>query len=233
MTDTLFSKDSADQVENDFDSRFIKEDGALDVDALKTYYEHSNRHIKKIEGEQEGLRKDLESRITMEKLMERLDKGPTSSPISAHHSGNDHKETPNSELPDFDKMIEDKLTKAQIASQRERNVRSVMEELTKNWGPNYVSRLEAVGKELGVGPQFLDNLAAENPRAFFRLVSDTKQSQASFQAPKTQVNSAAQTGRKAGATKAYYDKMRREDPNRYWSVSIQNEIHALGEDYFK
>ncbi len=129
----------------------------------------------------------------------------------------------------IEKMVEEKITKAQTLSQQRQNLESVKDQLQKKYGSDYTRILEQKMQELGVGKEWANNLAATQPRAFLSLVMDKPQAQPTpTSAPVSQMrtNANVQTGR----SYSDFEKLRKEDPSRYFSTEVQMQIHRLAQD---
>ena len=115
------------------------------------------------------------------------------------------------------------------------------ETLTQAYGPDYVNKLKQEAASLGVTEAFLSNLAATQPKALYKLLgmgSEQRQAQPDlFVPPSSSMQArAASPGVTGERTKAFYDKLKRENPREYWAPKTQNAMHQdaqrLGERFF-
>lgn len=216
-------------------ARYTREDGSLDIDGLIKAKAHADRHIANVEREQAELRSDLQARLPLEDLVSRIEAAKSINPAQQVNAP----VIPASEV-DIEGRIDAKLSALQKTNLHKQNVAMVQNELTKAWGPDYSSKLKAKARELGESEDDLQVLAQERPKMFLRLmVGEAGRFNDTYSAPSTSVN---RTSYSAPNPKGYgaFQKMRNEDPSRYWSTATQREIHKLameaserGEDFTK
>lgn len=147
---------------------------------------------------------------------------------------------------EIERIVEERLTRAEKSRVQDANLAFVREELTKNWGQDYVSRLKEKASELGVGEEFLQGLAKDQPKAFLKLLdAETPVSRQSSQnnlfVPPSGQHRQVQNNQSGftptgNRTKAFYDQLKQKNPSEYWNPSIQNQMHQdairLGEAFF-
>lgn len=230
MTNDLFnSADPDNGLVNEIEtlkSKFVKEDGTIDADALLKAKAHADRHIRNIETEQAGLREDLKTRLTLEEIAAKIEasKNVNSEPQINTPS------TPQSEV-DIDKLVDAKLSAYQKEQLYEQNINYVSAELTKAWGPDFQSKLVAKARELGESQDNLIAMAQSKPKLFLTLVGATGTANNSYtSAPTSSVRSNG-SFKQAGKTYSDFRKLRRENPQLYWSQTTQKEMHKLNEEY--
>ncbi len=155
------------------------------------------------------------------------------------HINEDNSRTKMITEEDIDKRVEAKLAQAQEQRTRQANVDTVRTELQKTFGDAWQTKLEEAAAEFG-GKDTLAMLAETNPKALLKLVVPTgtteQPKQATlFDAP---VSSARPVFNKDGTIKGekYYAKLRREQPNTYWSGESFRErveqMQKLGANYY-
>ena len=217
-----------------------------DNEALARAKAESDAFIARLQEEMAGLRQDLNTRLTMEQLMDKIAAKPNEAPPTQ----SPNQQTPNSEVKstspdDIERIIEDRLSKAERTRVQNANLALVRESLEQNWGQDYVQRLKEKASDLGVGEEFLQGLAKDQPKAFLKLVeadtpaSKPAQTNNTLFVPPTgqnvprQANGFSPTGQR---TKAFYDQIKAKNPSEYWSPSVQNQMHndaiKLGEAFF-
>jgi hypothetical protein len=210
----------------------------------------SDQFIQRLQQENEGIREELKTRVTLQEFMDQMNQQAKQVPQKAAE------ETPSAfeQAPaepqksgispeDLESLLEKKLSEREQISNSQRNLKQVTAKLNEVFGPSYISEVKKKAAELGVGEKFFDNLAKTQPNAFLKLMDVNESTPvhrvADGSPPASQVNTSANTSNFGSSTKrnmAYYDKIRESDPNRYWSSSVQNEMHneALkqGEEFF-
>jgi len=191
--------------------------------------------ILRLKKENEGLRGEISTRTRMEELLERLSSSSTPATITPVEP-----QAPQ-EPRAADVMTPEKVQELWNENERKRvadtNVTHVKQVLRAQWGSDYATKLREQAETLGLGENFMNSVAETNPQAFFRLVgldrSRTEtESGISLAPPRTQVNAVnfkPNTGEKKDYQ--YFENMRKSSDKavreRYWSTSVQNEIHRL------
>jgi hypothetical protein len=207
----------------------------------------SDRFIQQLQEETAGLRDELNKRLTIEDFMEKINSqksqepapAPVATPtLDAEKPVDTAQQTPGMSQEDIRKLIENQIEQERSQSQAQQNVEFVRNELTKAWGNEYPLRLRDKAKELGVSEDYLQGLAAEQPKVFLATVNPAvpTQNPNSGLPPRTATESSLSA--MGGTTKnnAYFQKLRKENPKEYWKPSVQNEIHRLaaemGDSFF-
>lgn len=216
-----------------------------DYESLAKGKLESDRHISNLEAELQGIRKELKTRLSIEEALER---------IEAQRNQDDDSSQPNREgeppegsddikslsPEEIDKLVESKLTEAQRKTTTQQNVDRVKTELRKRWGKDFHLKLkDRATNDLKVSEQFLAQMAESHPDAFLKLVLDTDDTGLNLDLapPRSDVRSGS-FGDGAGSRMGWkhFERMRKEDPNRYWSKETQREIHELrksmGESFY-
>jgi YesN/AraC family two-component response regulator len=202
----------------------------------------ADQFIERLKQEQAALREELNSRKRLEEVADLLSSQQKNQSIEGQPPARDDGDKNTALTPEqLEKMLEERLTKREQQQVRDKNINTVKEKLTEAFGQNYAAKLQQEANALGVSKEYLTNLAAESPSAFFRLVgldASTKQQQGNlFSPPASSVNQAAFAPNVTGErTMSYYDKLKNDDPRTYWSPKVQNEMHRdaqrLGAKFF-
>ncbi len=208
-----------------------------DEDLAKGKYE-ADQFIERLKQEAADLRKELGTRISLEEFMTKnLEKPSNQTPTSVVEQ-----QTPNEikTVADYERIATDVYTKQQLNAQRVRNADISSQKLKEAWGDSYVQHLEKVSRDLGLGKDFLQDLAERSPDAFLQVVGAGTQSRRveNITPPASRVNSAANLNPKGGVRdEAFWDKIKQTDPKMYFSAEGYNRRHqdaqALGPSYFK
>jgi hypothetical protein len=188
---------------------------------------HKDQHIEQIHREQAGLRQELNSRMKMEEFLDRMntfqqndDSNDTPPADREHVQGQQPLST-----EDVQRIIEQR----DAVNRRNRNLLDVTETLKDKLGPNYPEKVRQTIRQLGMDEQQANTIAADNPKAFYRLLGIDQSSRETFQSPpRTALNS--EGFRPSGSPQRdwnYYENIRKTKPNEYWSPRIQNEIFQL------
>jgi hypothetical protein len=195
----------------------------------------SDAFIARLQNEMKGLRSELSTRLKLEEV---VDKITASKSESLSNDGNQSREP---DVYDKDKsalspddvreLISKQLTDSEKQAQRARNTAFVEQKCQEAFGPTFRRTLKDRAAALNVGEQFLKDMAADQPKAFLTLMDVREQREVNSTAttaPRTSVNTNA-LGFQPDAgvkRKSHYDAIRVKEPRRYWSVSVQQEMHS-------
>ena len=212
------------------------------VDDLARGKVESDRFIKKLQDELREMREDLNQRLALEQIVDKIEsKVNPGSPASTQSSYQevDERETEHTAQNMTPEQIEEivlkSVTKQKEVDTQKQNIDKVRAELEKVWGSRFADRLEEKTSSLGLGKDFATGLAATHPQAFLKLMLD-KGEQAPSTAPAQSSYRPASQGRHGPMRYKEYQKVRQENPSLYHSAKFQLEMHnaamAMGEDFY-
>lgn len=194
----------------------------------------ADKHIERLEGEMQGLREELNQRLSLEKFLDKLEHGAEpKAPEVTTPQVQSQTITPE----DIAKTVKQILSTEKDVSTRQSNVDFVRSRLQEVWGRDYVSKLEEVAPEVG-GKEFLSSIAETNPKAFLKLVGIDQQGRqvtppvnTDVVVPPKNTTTVTPFGSAAIGVKnqAYFQKLRKEDPKKYWAAETQMEMHKIAE----
>jgi hypothetical protein len=190
----------------------------------------ADRFIEQIKQENQELREDLATRARVEEVIGRLNPN-TSSQKPTEETPPNHEGNPSegaaSKPVDIDAAITAALEKRETANRQTSNVNEVKSTLSKVWGDGYASKLAEAAATLDMSKEDLNRLAANNPKLFYRAIgvdpNAARQEESLFTPPSSAINAEVSTSQGVVRNKAYYDKMRRENPTEYFKPHIQNQ----------
>ena len=195
-------------------------------------------HIARLEAEQAALREELGTRAKLEEIADRIASQPAPS-LSNDDTNRQEREVREPVQVDLNKLLDDKFIEVERKRTEATNLGEVIQKLSSLYGPDYPARLRQHATELGVGPEFLNSMAKQNPKAFFKLVGlqDQPAHQELFTPPTSSVNSDAMTMRSpTEKTQRYYKELQKKDPKNFYTPRVQMELHnnaiKLGERFF-
>lgn len=194
-----------------------------DLEALAQSKYQGNLHSRNLETEQAALRADLETRMNYEEFLEQFrEKAPINAGNHTALTGQTNPQTPT--LQDIERIVEQReQRKAQ-----ESNLNNALAKYAEANGPNSALKLKQQATELGMSEQQLKDMAAANPKLFYKAtgVDETRKVE-SFQAPpRTMVNSETFTPTNTVSNEAaYFKNLYNTKPNEYWSPAVQNKLH--------
>lgn len=134
-------------------------------------------------------------------------------------------------IEDVEKMLEEREAKKAA----EANLNSVVSKLQELFGDDWRSRVQSKAKELGVGTQFLTDIATKTPQAFYRLLgvdeAPTAPAADVFAPPRSNVNTSAPLPQGGKKDYQYFSRMRAEKGEAwYFSLPVQQEIWKAAKD---
>lgn len=207
-----------------------------DPEALARGKFEADRTIAAREAELAEVRKELNTRISLEEFMT---KQGQREPVQTPNQVSTEIVNTNESNTDIAKTVAAEVNKLQAQAQRAANAQASRQKMKEAWGDSAVARLEQVSRDMGLGKEFLQDLAERSPDAFLQVIGAKVETSKvpNITPPTTRVNSAANvSGRNTVRNEAYWDKVRESDPKFYFSAQGYNQRHsdaqALGEGYF-
>lgn len=227
------------QDDKDYFSEYVGEGKKYrDEKALAKAIYHKDEFIERLKTEQANLRQDLQSRIKMEEFLDRMN--DTSRDGESNQRNQDDGENQSGRNAITPQDLKEILDQRERDAAKRNNLSEVKNILHTKLGPNYVSKVRAITTELGLDEKFATDVAATNPKAFYKLLGlDNQPKGESFEAPPRSVVNTE--GFKPNNTKHNYawyrDNIYKKDPNQYWTPKVQNEMReqaALqGDEFYK
>lgn len=140
---------------------------------------------------------------------------------------------------ELESLVSKKILEIETSKKEQENFRLVSDKLKETLGDNYQTVLKSRINELGLTEEYVNEQARKYPKALLRVLGVDEQTQRqNFQAP-PQTTTRSDNFAPRGAEKrtwSYYQKMKQEDPKRYYdqktNIQMHNDIIELG-DAFK
>lgn len=215
------------------------------LEALAKGKLEADRTIKAREAELASLREEYAKQKTAEQLLEEITKRTANQGQAARDDN-----PGGSPAPLNEETLDARIREAQNRLNREEKVRAnlqvVDQRLRDVFGTdekvNEVVRTKA--EELGVSVQFLRDVAANSPKAFFNQVGiESSTPNRTPTGNRTEVNPGVLQSTTSGGPKpgsyGYYEALRKSDPVRFWKPEIQNQLMRdaqaasdRGEDFY-
>lgn len=199
----------------------------------------SDLFISRITEENKQLRDELKTRASLQEFLDRQEEERKKPNLTTPSNHDDQQITePNTLTKEtVESLVQEALGTFNRKSQEERNLDTVLETLTNQFGPNVQQIIQARAQELGLGKNYLTNLAKEQPKAFLALMgvekSPTPETPRQPATARTHPNSLSPNKKNF----AYYEEIRKKDFAKYSSAQIHNEmLKALseqGDDFYK
>ena len=217
--------------------------------ALASSKVEGDNHIKRLERELRGLRDELSSKSSVEALlteMKTLNQNSVSTDdgsTSGDNQASSEAQLQSNITPEqIDRIVAQRLLKERSDYRENENFNLVKETLS-SLGEAGSAALSKVQTDYGMSKEQVNGLARSNPKALLALLPQAtggSVEEGSSASLFTQGNldsqrvapSSGVTGRRDWA---YYEKMRKSNPDSYWSRDTQTQLHndaiALGEDF--
>lgn len=213
------------------DDKKYKDDAAL----ARSKVEGDN-HISQLERELRGIRDELKSRVDMETLVTELKELSTKDVTLEDDPSNVENQTQQEtvkteQTPEqIEQLVNSLVEKREETNLLKRNLSEVTEKLSTLWGTNAEKAWIELREELNMSETELRDFASNKPQAVLKLAGTSEQKaqvadDSLFSTGNIQSTSFANvnTGVK---NFAYYERIRKSDPVKYWEKEMQKEIHA-------
>lgn len=201
------------------------------VDELAKAYTNADMFISQLKTETEGLRGELNQRMAAEELFQKIvqAKQEPSPPVAAPKE--DHPVGDTDQQPDLAQVVREQLLAVESERTAKQNADAVTARMLQEFGDEAKANQVIVAKarELGVSIEFLQDVAIKSPAAFYQTIGLTATPTSVPSVSRGDVNTAAlprnnSNGASTFGTKEYFDAIRRENPSKYWTPAIQNQI---------
>ena len=184
--------------------------------------------IIKLQTEAQEMREELNKRLAVEDVLKKIEERqkPVEPALSNRDTPDPAEKTDNRgvSMDDVAKLVQQQMEEKDLTTVRKTNLNSVKEKLVKHYGVDYASKVRSKLAALSLGDDFANGLAATQPTAFLALVGIEGNT------PVTPGPEPRSTVRLPGNSDdrrnyEYYQKLRREDPSRYFDTKIQMQMH--------
>lgn len=199
------------------------------LNELQKRDENAQKHIPQLEGENEQLRD------TVAELQGKLDSATALDDVLNRLDGNKEGETQNVDPDELVQRVEDRLQRKAQEDREKNNWEGVVTSLTEHYGKweDADKAVLAKADALGMSMKEVTSLAKRTPDAFYKLFEMEKpkgpQQGVAGQAT-NQISIINAPSHTETRDRAFYNKLRRENPKEYWKVETQaqyrRDIHG-------
>lgn len=186
---------------------------------------HAQKHIAKLEKEAEELREQLSRASSIEEALARIE-------ASSKDSMEDGTDSPHISHEDVARAARQAVEEVDAAKAARSNLGKVKQKAVELFGASAEDKAALIATKLGMSAQEMRRLAETAPEAAIRLLTDNTTVEVPDATPtsgKQTVSSEALNAKPDAAgvegTYAYYEKLRKENPKRYFQSSVQKEMH--------
>lgn len=184
----------------------------------------SDNFIEQLKREQAELRSELQSRPTVDRSQEILDRleALKTKPVTEQqvHQPLERTEVNGLSLTDVERVLEQREQKARAQA----NIEKVKAKLQEAYGDKYGQALKLIAEKNGLTSQALDQLAAQSPQLVLNLMGQVK-TDTGFTPPSSSVVTEFAPSAGNPRTKSYYNKLKNEDRVKYFSREVQNQMY--------
>lgn len=216
-----------------------------DPEALARGKAESDKFIEDLKRQNLELKEDLDKASKLEELLEEVRSQKKAANASeGGNDGLDGRDGPSktsSDLTDeqIKALIESTLSQREVESRAKRNLAEVNSTLSEKFGSKAAEHLKVKAQEVGLTVDKMKELAADNPKAFYRLIGlDSSTSDRGIVVGGDKLNSEGGPSQSATTRKDfnYYQELRRKSKGRYYSPEVQQEMFnsrkAMGDAAF-
>lgn len=198
----------------------------------------ADNFILRLQAETHELRKELNSRLTAEQLLDKINErnqalqnAPVNDVGNQPASGNGSSNNGQLTEEHVAQLVQAELQKHQSKTREQANIAVVQQELRKNLGDNYSAAIETRIQQLGISKEDATKMAMAMPKAFIELMGTNNKSAPKDQLPPRGFLSQTQGDRPLAKNFAYFENLRRADLRTYLKPSTQNEMHRLAQEH--
>lgn len=196
-----------------------------DPEALARGKFEADIFVERLKQENAGIRNELNSRVKMEEFLDKLNSFQKPQSPDAGQQPPDQAKVEAGLKPEDVLRLLDQREQLSKATQ---NVNKVQVHLQETLGPNYATKLKQVADSLGLSKEHINNLAATSPEALYKVLGlEAGKKQDLFQAPPRSQMTPGFQPKGTGKDWDYFEAMRKKESAKYWSASVQNEMHDL------
>ena len=186
-------------------------------------------YIKTLEEQLSQMREDMNKQDYQAQILEQLQNKATESATVGTAAPNNNGSTETQDTTaslsenDLESLVEKTLVKREQDSVIKQNLTQVDQELVNSFGTEAAAKVQEKAKELGMSMERLRDIAAESPSAFFTLIGQPQQTFSPMVPGSVRTEG---VNMQASNTRdwSFYQKLRRENPNQYYSPKVQQQL---------
>lgn len=193
----------------------------------------SDAHISTLEQTLASMREELRTRATAEDLINQINlRRPVDPSKNTEQQMTEQTINENPIKPITPEDVERMFAERDTKRQRESNLNLTSQKLKETFGDTAAGVLGEKARELGLSTDYLKNMAQEAPTAFLALFNKPAASSAAkdiFSAPPQSSFRPAINPQDTGEKWSEFNKVKKENPNEYWSPKFQRKIMEAAE----
>lgn len=202
------------------------------VDDLAKGKAEADAFIERLLREKREMEDKLKEKVILDDLVKRLENRtpPQNTPSSTERV--DVENSPLTEQKVLE-LLEKQLQEKNKVSSQQQNLNYVRQELEKQYGPSFGSKIDQIRKELGVTVEQAEALAASSPKVFLQAFGNKSNPNPVVNPPPTSNTNIMSNGQVRNYE--YYKELKKRDKNRFFSADVQNQMYkdrvALGDKF--
>lgn len=186
-------------------------------------------HITHLEGENAGLRTDLDKRLGAEEILNKFNESNTNQGTTDNQGDGNTVSATNNSLTKEDVL--DVVNKMNSDKTVDANRREANDYITSTYGEKGVETVTTRANELGMTVPQLQAIAEKSPAAFKALITGVQAAPNNVASTVTNqgLDSSNVGNVPTAGTNAHYENMRKTDAKTYWLPSTQNALHKAAQ----
>ena len=198
---------------------------------------HAQHHIKNLESENKGMREEMSNlQKGFEELKDKLASQDIVQQLIERTQQNDSvnnkqdKEVEDNNNNNFDnntinEMVKEQLNKFMESKEKSSNLDSVKKELGGMFKGKADDHVRSVAEKNGMSFDDAMDLASNNPKLFSSVFVEPFKNSPSIPSPTSANNNSSAPATGENLTMEHWNKLRKENPNKFFSVDVQKQYH--------
>lgn len=199
-----------------------------DVESLAKGKLEADRHIEEITKTLNELREEVSKQDYAKDLLAKLqDKGTESGTVNSAmdtNTGNSATGNTSPDASEIETLVEQLITKKEQSRTLEQNIAVANDAVVKQYGEKAAEVVKTKASELGMSVERLKEIAAESPTAFLQLLGVGQSKEITRVTNPTSIRTETLNSNTQDRTFQYYQNMRKENRNLYYSPKIQRML---------
>ena len=227
MSETLFTTTEGENTKEEYVAKVVgaKGENWKDPEVIAKGYLTAQEHIIKLEAENATLKESATKQTTMDDILKEI-RAKKDEPAGGSSTSNTTSATDTQHqsisAEDIKGLVKEVITNEEQVRTADANIKETKRQLDELFGTEAGNQLKKRAGELGMSEDRMNALAAESPTAFMALMGQAPKKETNQQTTSTvNVNVNASDGERNWA---YYSKLRKENPQGYRSLTVQNQM---------
>jgi len=188
------------------------------------FIDFKNREFDVLKTDHDKLREDNMAGASLREILDQLKSQQLAS--SDTTNAKEVNQEPAFDPKKIEDLVDQRMTAAERSRKQQENFTYVRNTLKEQFGDNHAAVLKQQIEDLDLTPDYVNDLARNNPKVLLKLIGVGERKGETFQAlPRgNQFSQFAPRG-EVKRDWAFYEKMRKENPNQYRDPKTQVQMH--------